>query len=463
MAAERILVVDDRISTLKVLMALLADEGYEVLQATSGAQALEVLEAQPVDAVLADLKMPDLSGLELFHRAEATAGPTPPFIIMTAYGTVKNAVQALKEGVTDYLIKPVNFDELGIILHKALREWEMRRELSELKARVGGHSSFHGLISASPAMQEIFELVRTVGPTDASVLIRGETGTGKELLARALHAESHRTRAPLVAINCAALTESLLEAELFGHVRGAFTGAHADKPGRLQAAHRGTLFLDEIGHMSLALQSKLLRFLQERTYEPVGGARPVQVDVRVLAATNQDLQALIRAGSFLPDLLYRIEVISLRVPALRERPEDVPLLAGHLVSRYARQYDREVMGIAPEAAERLAAYPWPGNVREMENVLARAVILTKDQRVTVESLPAKLREPADAGPPAELIPQLPAAGATLKDLERELIAKTLEQCDGNKSRAARRLGISRKAIYEKMQRYGIADPKEGQG
>jgi DNA-binding NtrC family response regulator len=452
---KKILVVDDRINALKVLMAILADEGYQVLTATSGEEALELFLAHPdLDVVLADLKMPGMNGLELY-RSMSSSGDCPPFVIMTAHATATSAVRALKEGVADYLFKPLDYEELSIVLAKAIRQRRMSRELADLRQQVGGEDSFHGIIGASPAMQRIFDLVRTVGPTDASVLIHGETGTGKELLARALHAESPRAAGPLVCINCAALTETLLEAELFGYVKGAFTGANSDKKGRLEMAHEGTLFLDEIGHMSLALQAKLLRFLQERTFDPVGGTTPRRVDVRLLAATNQDLGRHIAKGKFLEDLLYRIEVISLHLPPLRERSEDIPLLVEHFRRRLAGRYSKPVVGVSPGAMRALMRHPWPGNVRQLENVMTRAVILSKNQRLRGDDF-SEMEGQTPAPAPTGIIAGLPEEGVTLKEVERELIAKTLEQCGGNKSQAAKRLGISRKGLYEKLERYGLA-------
>ncbi len=452
--AKKILVVDDRINALKVLMAILADEGYEVLAANSGQEALELYKEHPdLDVVLADLKMPAMNGLELY-RAMGGDMDGPPFVIMTAHATATSAVQALKEGVADYLFKPLDYEELSIVLDKTIRQRRMSRELAELRSRVSPAGSFHGIIGNSPVMQRVYELARTVGPTDASVLIHGETGTGKELLARALHSESPRAGGPLVCINCAALTETLLEAELFGYVKGAFTGANTDKKGRLELAHGGTLFLDEIGHMSLGLQAKLLRFLQERTFEPVGGNAPRRVDVRLLAATNLDLSRHIKDGKFLEDLLYRIEVISLHLPPLRERAEDIPLLVEHFRRRLAERYSKPVVGVSQGAMQVLLGHPWPGNVRQLENVMARAVILSKNQRLQAEDF-AELTGGSVAAATAGVIAGLPEEGVTIKEMERELIAKTLAKCKGNKSQAAKRLGISRKGLYEKIERYGL--------
>ncbi len=461
MDTRTILLVDDQKNTLKVLSAILADEGYEVLQAEDGPSALQRFrEREDVDLVLSDLKLPGMDGIALFHALRKQR-PIPPFIIMTAHGTVKSAVQAMKDGVTNYLIKPLDFEELLIVVDKGLRESEMSRKLFSLQQAVREEHSFHGIIGAAPQMKRIFDMVRTVAATDVSVMIYGETGTGKELLATALHMESVRCNARLVCINSAALTESLLEAELFGHVKGAFTGAHAEKKGRLEAADGGTLFLDEIGHMSLRLQSKLLRFLQEKRVEPVGGVESRPVDVRILAATNLDLQAMIEEGRFLQDLLYRIEVISIRVPPLRERQDDIPLLTNHYLRHYARQYDRPVTGIHPEAMAFLMECPWPGNVRELKNCMARAVILSKGHALTLEDLPDRVRKGGVEHTVREgggLIGSFPESGIPLKTMEAELIRATLRHCTGNKSLAARQLGISRKSLYEKMERYGI--PRE---
>lgn len=456
MAADRtILVVDDRINTLKVLMLFLADNGYAVLKASNGQEAMEVFKSNPnIDVVLADLKMPGMSGLELYRRLnqEVTA---PPFIIMTANATVETAIKALKEGVTDYLIKPLNFEELPIVLAKACRQAEMSRELASLRRQVRKENAFHGIIGTSSAMQDIYEIVRTVSPTDASVLITGETGTGKELLAHSIHRESGRRDKPMVCINCAALTESLLEAELFGYVRGAFTGAVTDKKGRLETANHGTLFLDEIGNMSLALQSKFLRFLQDGTFEPVGSTETRQVDVRLVAATNADLEAQIAAGRFISDLLYRIEVIAVHMPPLRKRADDIPLLVDHFLDQYVSRYKKPLDGVSPAAMQALVEYSWPGNVRELKNSMARTVILCKGPEITLEDLPEKIRPKAQPGGGAGPLEELPDGGLTLRDMETDLISNTLKRCRGNKTMAAKMLGISRKGLYEKMERLGI--------
>ena len=437
---KKILAVDDKKSSLKVLAAILSDEGYEVIQAVSGDKALDIYKSgTKIDAILSDFKMPKMNGLELFRKMEAIR-KTPPFIMMSAYGTVKSAVQALKEGVTNYLIKPLDYDELCIVLKKAIKEHEGASELANLRQQVRDEKSFHGIIGCSRAMTDIYDLVRTVGKTDASVVIYGETGTGKELLARAVHLESSRHNAEMVCINSAALSENLLEAELFGYVKGAFTGAESSRKGRLELANHSTLFLDEIGHMSLRLQAKLLRFLQEKTFEPVGSTLSRKVDVRIIAATNLELKEEIKKERFLSDLLYRIEVIKINVPPLRERKEDIHLLVHYYANKYARQYEKKINGFDAKAMKALQEYHWPGNVRELKNYIERGVILSKKPILSLEALPENIQTTKNS----------PGEVRSLKDLEKAQILKTLEKYNGNKSLTARHLGISRKTLYKKL-------------
>lgn len=437
---KKILIVDDQLNILKVLAAILTDEGYDVLRAAGGEEALRLYsEREDIDVVLSDLKMPQMDGMELFRKMNALR-PAPPFIVMSAYGTVRSAVQALKEGVANYLIKPLDYEELSIVIKKAIQDHEMAVELKTLKQRVQEENTFHGIVGRSQKMVDVFEMIRTVGKTDASVLITGETGTGKELFARALHLESSRRARDMVCINSAALAENLLEAELFGYVKGAFTGAVANTTGRLEKANQGTLFLDEIGHMSSRLQVKLLRFLQEKSFEPVGSTVSRKVDVRIVAATNLDLQKEIREERFLSDLLYRIEVIKIEAPALRERREDIPLLVHTFATTYARQYQKEVTGIEPDAMKALQAYHWPGNVRELKNYIERGVILSKKPVLCIGDLPEILHT---RNPACEEV-------FRLKELAKVQILNSLEKFGGNKSLAARHLGISRKTLYKKL-------------
>lgn len=454
---RRILIVDDQVNTLRVLAAILQDEGYDVHMAENGPKALERFEALgKFDAVVADLKMPGMDGLDLYRKMSAYDGSVP-FIIMTAHGTVQSAVQAMKEGVSNYLIKPLNYEELGIVLERAIRDREISQELANLRQEIREKYSFQNIIGACQKMQHLFEMLRTVAPTDAPVLIQGETGTGKELIAKAIHSLSRRREHTMVCINSAALTETLLEAELFGYVKGAFTGAAGNKKGRLEMAEGGTLFLDEIGQMSPNLQAKLLRFLEEGTFEPVGSVETRNVDVRVLAATNRNLEEEIKRGRFLSDLFYRIEVISITLPPLRERQDDLILLVNHFVRQYAKQYEKSIEGIHGRAMEALSRYAWPGNVRELENCMARAVILTKGRQIGLRDLPERISGGAlpPGIPSKETSFVIPEEGLSLKEMEKELIRKTLHKCRGNKTIAADLLGISRKALYEKMSRFNI--------
>jgi DNA-binding NtrC family response regulator len=455
---KRILVVDDQTNTLKVVGAILQKVGYDVSVAKDSKEAMNIFEGRrDISAVLADLKMPGIDGLELYRMMSAIEADIP-FIIMTAYGTIESAVEAMKEGVTNYLIKPLNYDVLSIVLEKAIREKKISSELAELRREVREKDYFKEIIGSDGKMKEIFEIIRTAAPTDVPILIKGETGTGKELLAKAVHSLSKRHDRPMVCINSAALTDSLLEAELFGYTKGAFTGAFSNKKGRLESANRGTLFLDEIGHMSLNLQSKLLRFLQEGSFEPVGSVETRKVDVRVIAATNRDLREEIAAGRFLSDLLYRIEVITITLPPLRKRGDDVFLLVDHFIKRLCREYGKQIDGVHPKAMDALSSYHWPGNVRELENCIARAIILSKGTSIGLDDLPERLREPLETPQAVHDVKfriSLPDEGVSIRDMERELIMQTLEKCNWNKTLAASFLGINRKTLYEKMERYQI--------
>ncbi len=455
---RKILVVDDNVNTLRVVGAILQDEGYEVFRAQNAEEAMDAFESQrDIDVVLADLKMRGVDGLDLYRKMSAVDADIP-YVIMTAHGTIESAVEAMKEGVTNYLIKPLNYSELSIVLEKAIREKKISSELAELKREAREKDYFSEIIGVDGKMKEIFEIIRTSAPTDVPILIKGETGTGKELLAKAIHSLSRRHDRPMVCINSAALTDSLLEAELFGHMKGAFTGAISNKKGRLEAANKGTLFLDEIGHMSLNLQTKLLRFLQEGSFEPVGGVESRNVDVRVITATNRDLREEISAGRFLSDLLYRIEVISITVPPLRERGDDIFLLVNHFIKHFNKVYDKEIDGIHPAAINAMAKYYWSGNIRELENCIARAIILCKGRTIGIEDLPERIRNQGDqlrVDQDMKGILALPDEGISIRDMERLLIKMTLDKCNGNKTSAANSLGISRKALYEKIERYGL--------
>jgi len=445
----KILVVDDEPAQRELVSGFLARHGFEVLSAGDGREALERFRAEPVDLILTDQKMPGFSGLQLLEAARAVT-PEVAVIVMTAYGTIEHAVAAIKAGASDYLTKPLNLDEL---LHRIGQVRDRQRlvgENRELRAALQERHRVEGVIGESGRMQEALSLVRRVAASDATVLIRGESGTGKELIAKAIHYASRRAEGPLVRINCAALPEGLLESELFGHEKGAFTGAHAMRRGRFELAHGGSLFLDEIGDLPPHLQVKLLRVLQEREIERVGSSHPIQVDVRLLAATHCDLEALLKEGRFRDDLYYRLNVVTISVPPLRERREDIPLLLDHFLSRFARENGKTIRGLTREARETLLRYDYPGNVRELENVVERAVVLTRDEVIGLADLPLAVREPEpDTGEAAGL----PAA---VEGLERRMIREALARADGIQTRAAELLGISERVLRYKLRKYGLS-------
>jgi DNA-binding NtrC family response regulator len=441
----RVLVVDDEVNARTALLELLRDEGYAVETAADAFKALGKVADFAPDLVLTDLKMPGMDGLQLLARLHET-DPELPVVVMTAFGEVESAVRAMRSGARDYLGKPVNVGELSVVI---AREMEQRRILAEarvLRARLAERYSFSNIVGNSAPMQEVFKTVAQIASSRASVMVTGESGTGKELIAAAIHERSPRAKGPFVKLHCAALAESLLESELFGHERGSFTGAASRRDGRFFQANHGTLFLDEIGEISPAIQVKLLRFLQEREFERVGGNETISVDVRVIAATNRDLKQMIADGKFREDLFYRLNVINLDMPALRARPSDIPLLAVHFLRKYAAENGKEVRGFSAEALERLAAYAWPGNVRELENVVERAVVLAQGPEITVAELPPQV---AAARPTGGL--QIP--GATMDEIERYAITRTLESTGGSTSQAAEILNISVRKIQYKLHEY----------
>ena len=441
--------VDDDPAQLELVGGFLRKQGFDVAEAPDGRTALERFRKEPFDLLLTDQKMPGLSGLELLEAARAVT-PAVAVIIMTAYGTIETAVAAIKGGAADYLTKPVNLDEL---LHRIAQVRERQRlimENRELREALQERHRVEGIIGESGRMQEVLSLVRRVAGSDATILIQGESGTGKELIARAIHYASPRAGAPLVSVNCAALPETLLESELFGHEKGAFTGAVAARKGRFELADGGSLFLDEIGDLPLHLQVKLLRVLQEREFERVGSSRPVAVNVRLLAATHRDLEALVRAGRFRDDLYYRINVVSISLPPLRERREDIPLLLDHFVEKFSRRNGKRIGGLTREAREALLRYDYPGNVRELENLVERAVILTRDEVIGLEDLPlgVKEREGETSGETSLTV--------LVEGLERRMIREALARADGVQTQAAEILGISERVLRYKLKKYGLA-------
>ena len=413
----------------------------------------EPTERAGFDLMLTDQRMPGVDGVELLRRARRLQ-PTIPVVLMTAYGSVSDAVAAMKEGATDYLTKPFEPEELLIVLDKVLRTRRLEDEVATLRGVLRDRFRLDALVGRSTAMQAVFSMVERIAGSDVPVLIRGESGTGKELLARAIHAASSRERGPFVAVNCAAVPEQLLESEFFGHERGAFTGAVRSHAGRFAEAEGGTLLLDEIGAMRVELQAKLLRVLQEREFERVGGRGTVKVNVRVLAATGENLEEAILRKAFREDLFYRLNVVPIRLPALRERDEDVPLLVDHFLAKTAARYGRDPVGIEPAALAKLGSYPWPGNVRELESCIERMVLLARAPRLTVDDLPPEVAAgPEGTGPEARI--ELPAEGLSLDLLERYLIEKALRRTGGVLGPAAQLLGISYKTLQYRIQKHGL--------
>lgn len=445
----RILIVDDDPTHCRMLATVLGAEGYETVSAPDGRTAIERVEAGFYDLILMDIRMAHVDGIQALERIKRL-NPEIPVVMMTAYSSVSTAVQAMKSGAYDYLTKPLDIDELKMLVTKALRHLKLEQENLFLKEQLGSRFDFANIIGRSPKMQKLLETVAMVAPTEATVLIQGESGTGKELIANAIHQNSPRKDSPLIKINCAALPETLLESELFGHEKGAFTGAAIARKGRFQMAHHGTIFLDEIGEMPMALQTKILRVLQEREFEPVGSAKTVQVDTRIVTATNKNLLEEIKSNRFREDLYYRINVVSVTAPALRERREDIPLLAEHFLKHYAEKNHRQVKGFTPKSMDLLMRYNWPGNVRELENVIERSVIMARGQSITAQELPNSLNAPETPTEPENAR----ASGKSLKEVEKEMILRTLEETGGNRTQCARILGISRRTLQLKLKEYG---------
>ncbi len=443
-----ILVIEDDPTFRSLLVAILEDEGYGIVEEEDGKQALQALRRRSFDLVLSDLRLPGMEGLDLFRSAKAE-GIAPPFILLTAFGTVEEAVSALKEGVTDFLTKPLKDpDALRTLVRRTLENRRRELTLTVLKERELAGLPPEEVLFAGAAMAEARRLIGNVAATPASVLISGESGTGKELAARMIHLASQRRDAGFVAINCAAIPENLMESELFGHEKGAFTGATQARPGKFELAAGGTLFLDEIGELPLALQAKLLRVLQERTFERLGGRRELRADVRIVAATNRDLEAGIRERRFREDLFYRLNVFPIHLPPLRERRDGLPILTEYLVLRGAQQIGRVVSLVEPEVHAAFADYDWPGNIRELQNVIERAVILSSG-RITLSDLPELIRRPVKQSSVT--------TDGSLQDREREAILEVLEQCNGNRRLAAERLGISKRTLQYRLKEYGVVE------
>ncbi len=449
MKKVKILVVDDETIVRESLGDWLKEGGYPVLTAEDGYGALEVVKKEKPGIMIADLVMPGMDGIELMRKAKALL-PGIEVIIITAYASIPTAIAAMKEGAYDYIEKPFSPERAELLVEKLSQYRELVEENIALRQKLEDHYRFENIIAKSSKMQRLIELIKTVAKSNATVLITGESGTGKELVARAIHSRSDRHNKPFVAVSCAALPESLLESELFGHEKGSFTGAHAQKKGKFEFANGGTLFLDEVGEMSVNIQVHLLRVLEEKEFTRVGGNEPIKVDVRVISATNKDLTKAIERQEFREDLYYRLNVVNIDLPPLRERKEDIPLLAEHFLNKFASENRKEITGFTPAAMEFLLDHDWPGNVRELENSIERAVILAKDDLIDITDLRQKGMAPASAGKPTR----------NLKEIEKAHILSTLRETGENYSEAARSLGISRMTLYNKVKEYGISVKKQ---
>ncbi len=453
---ETILIVDDEKNYPLILSAVLEEEGFETLTANSGQQALKILKDSDVDLVLTDMKMSVMDGIALLEHVKKK-DPELPVIMMTAYGTVEKAVEAMQKGAYNYILKPFDNQSMIMYVRKAIDTYRVVKENRQLRNAVESQYRFDNIIGKSKAMQDIFELIRKIAPTPATVLIEGESGTGKELVAKSLHFNSPRRSAPFIAVNCSAFAESLLESELFGHEKGAFTGAMSMKKGRFELADGGTLFLDEIGELSPNLQVKLLRVLQEKTFERVGGEKTISADIRIIAATNKNLEQEVKAGRFREDLYYRLNVLYIHLPPLRERPEDIRLLSGHFIKKYAdeRKSDIPVAGIDQKTGRLFYDYHWPGNVRELENAIERAVILCPSDMISVSDLPRNFKADLTNALHFDDIPANTSLPETLDMIEQQMIKRALKMTNHVQAHAAQLLGIGKSGLNMKIKKYNI--------
>jgi two-component system response regulator AtoC len=463
----RILVADDEENIRMLLSETLKDEGYEIIEVTNGDEAVKEVKKSDFDCVLMDVRMPVLDGMEAFLKIREIRNNLP-VIFLTAYGSSDLAIKAMKKGAYDYLTKPFDLEELKVKVKKAIELKELTENAPKFEKDESRYISDE-IVGNSPKMQEVFKQIGKVAESDATVLIRGESGTGKELVAKAIHHHSNRKNKPFIVVNCAAIPETLLESELFGHEKGAFTDAYARRIGKFEQAQDGTIFLDEIGDMSLNLQAKLLRILQEKTFSRVGGNETIVSNARVLAATNRNLEKLVETGEFREDLFYRLNVVTIWLPPLRERKEDIPLLVDYFVAKYAEKYKKDVRGVSKEVLELFLDYDWPGNVRELENAVARGVIVTSAPLILIEDLPQTLRDKTKQERQGEVkvegqleeenlnLPKL------IEKIEKEAIIKALEKAEGNKTKAAQILGISRKSLFNKLRYYNLIKEEDENG
>lgn len=450
----RVLIVDDDKHTRDGLNRALSPK-YDVMLAESAERALTIAEKQEVDVLLTDMRMPGMDGLTLLQRALA-CDPQLVCILLTAYGSVETAVEAMKRGAYDFLMKPVNLDHLDLLLSRALRSRDVEAENENLQEQLDDKYGMESIIGTSSVMHELFETIRQAAPSQATVLVQGESGTGKELVAHAIHRLSTRSRGPFIAVHCAALSENLLESELFGHEKGAFTGAQARRRGRFEMADGGTLFLDEVSEIDGSTQVKLLRVLEERTFERVGGDDTVDVDIRLVAATNRDLKEMVGQGTFREDLFFRLDVVNILLPPLRDRSEDVPLLCSEFISEFSTKNEKSIEGITPDAVSILSSYAWPGNVRELRNTIEKMVVLCRGPKLTARDIPGNIRrEVRDSGAIVGVIPAVAAAdgGSSLANAEKTMILRALKQNNNNRTKAAEDLGISRRTLHRKLKHY----------
>jgi two-component system NtrC family response regulator len=453
---ETILVVDDEKNYLLVLSAVLQEEGYEVLAAQGGHEALEIQKSSDLDLILTDMKMPTMDGIELLENIKAL-DPDLPVIMMTAHGTIDKAVEAMQKGAYSYILKPFDNERLTIYVKKAVSLFQVVKENRQLRETVESQYRFGNFIGKSKPIRDVFEMIRKVAPSNATVLVEGESGTGKELVAKSIHFNSPRRDKPFVAVNCSALAESLLESELFGHEKGAFTGAVARKKGRFELADHGTLFLDEIGELSQNLQVKMLRVLQEKTFELVGGTRPITADIRVIAATNKTLKEEMISGRFREDLFYRLNVVRIKLPPLKQRKEDIRLLVNHFIDKYAseRKVDIPVKGVDQEVDRLFFNYSWPGNVRELENLIERVMILCPNDTIQVADLPMDFKDNVHNALHLEGIPSDASLYETLATIEKAMIERALKMADNVQAHAAAMLGIGKSGLNQKIKKYNL--------
>jgi two-component system NtrC family response regulator len=451
MAGDTILVIDDEASQREAVGGYLRKRGFTVLQADNGRRGLEILQGQVVDLVITDLRMPELDGMGVLEAARQT-NPDIGVVLVTAFGSVDGAVDAMQEGAFHYLEKPIDLDELDEIVDRALERSHLVSENELLRERIGGGAQFGGIIARDPAMEEALNVVARAAPSRATVLVRGESGTGKELVARAVHDASPRADKPFVGVNCAALNKGLIESELFGHEKGAFTGAIDRRVGRFEQANGGTLFIDELAEIPAEVQVKLLRVLQERKIERVGSGTEIEVDVRLIGATHRDLQGLVADGGFREDLFYRLNVVSVQLPPLRSRKRDIPVLVEHFLARYAEQNAKTIEGVSKEAMDLLMRYVYPGNVRELQNIIERAVVMARGDVVTKNDLSLEGQEMQSV---AESLPSGTTLSEQVEDLEKKAIAEALQQANGIQSRAADILGLTERNLRYKLKKYGL--------